>query len=85
MNYEIERRSSFSDRDFGRLEAEVVALKAQNARLEANQERMNEKLDVLVSAVTEAKGGWKMLMAVGSASAVIGASMSKLVLWIKGG
>ena len=71
-------------RDFGRLEAEVVALKAQNARLEVNQERMNEKLDLLVQAVTEAKGGWRMLMMVGSASAVIGAGMAKLVLFLKG-
>ena len=74
-----------SGRDFGRIEADVNALKAQCARLEANQERGNAKLDVLVQAVTEAKGGWKMLMMVGSAAAVIGAAMSKLVLWAKGG
>ncbi len=77
--------STFTDRDFGRLEAEVVALKAQNARLEANQERMNEKLDVLVTAVTEAKGGWQMLLAIGSAAAATGAIVTKLIIWMKGG
>jgi prefoldin subunit 5 len=76
--------SAFTDRDFGRLEAEVVALKAQNARLEANQERMNEKLDLLVTAVTEAKGGWKMLLAIGGAAAATGAVVTKMILWFKG-
>jgi phage shock protein A len=85
MSYEHERRSSVSDRDFGRLESEVVALKAQNARLENQIERMDAKIDVLVTAITEAKGGWKMLLAVGSASAIVATSITKFIVWFKGG
>lgn len=81
---EERRVNSFTDRDFGRLETEVVGLKAQNVRLENRIEELNRKVDLLVSAVTEAKGGWKMLLAVGAASASIGAVVSKMVLWIKG-
>ena len=45
---------------------------------------MNEKLDLLVTAVTEAKGGWKMLLMIGSCAAAVGAITTKLILWIKG-
>jgi hypothetical protein len=45
---------------------------------------MNEKLDLLVTAVTEAKGGWKMLLAIGGAAAATGAVVTKMILWFKG-
>lgn len=74
-----------SGRDFGRIEAEVIALKAQNARLEQQIGRLDEKLELLVAAVTEAKGGWRMLMAVGGASAAAGAAVIQFIAWVKGG
>lgn len=75
---------SIDPRDFGRLEAEVIALKAQNLRLEDQISRQGEKLDILVQAVTEAKGGWKMLMLVGAASASAGALVAKTIGLLKG-
>ena len=75
---------SIDPRDFGRLEAEVIALKAQNLRLEDQIMRQGEKLDILVQAVTEAKGGWKMLMLVGAASATAGAIVAKTLGLMKG-
>jgi len=75
---------SIDPRDFGRLEAEVIALKAQNLRLEDQIARQGEKLDILVQAVTEAKGGWKMLMLVGAASASAGALVAKIITILKG-
>lgn len=86
MNEQPQRRimNNISERDFGRLEAEVKTLQDQNIEFRASHQRMNDKLDLLVTAVTEAKGGWKMLMAVGSASAVLGALTSKLYLIVKG-
>lgn len=77
--------ASISERDFGRLEAEVIGLKAQYARIEKNQERMDEKIDLLVTAITEAKGGWRMLMAVGAASAAIATLLTKIIIWLKSG
>ncbi len=86
MSEHGERRvNSFTDRDFGRLESEVVALKAQNVRLENQIEKMDAKIDVLVTAITEAKGGWKMLLAIGTSSAAVGAFVAKFIMWLKGG
>lgn len=82
---EERRAGDISDREFGYLQAEVHALKLQNLRLEKNQETMDTKLDLLVHAVTEAKGGWKMLMLVGSASATIGVLVTKSITFLKGG
>ena len=79
------RKNDISGRDFGRLEAEVMSLKIQNSRLEHQIDVLNTKVDVLVTAITEAKGGWKMLLAVGSASAIIATAITKSVIWIKGG
>ena len=79
------REDGVSGRDFGRLEAEVKMLQLQNVEFKVSHQRMNDKLDVLVTAITEAKGGWKMLLAVGSASAIIATAITKSVIWIKGG
>jgi len=79
------RENGVSGRDFGRLEAEVKTLQAQNVEFKLSHQRMNDKLDLLVTAITEAKGGWKMLLAIGSASAIIATSMTKLLIWFKGG
>ena len=79
------RNSDISDREFGYLQSEVQGLKLQNARLEKNQEVMNDKIDLLVHAVTEAKGGWKMIMMVGSASTAMGVFLAKIPLFFKGG
>lgn len=77
--------SGFTDRDFGRLEAEVEALREQNGRLEKQISALNAKVDVLVEAITEAKGGWKVLFAIGTASAAVGASVVKIIAFLKGG
>ena len=85
MNDMDRREDGVSGRDFGRLEAEVKMLQLQNVEFKISHQRMNDKLDVLVTAITEAKGGWKMLLAVGSASAIIATAITKSVIWIKGG
>lgn len=85
MSYEERRVNTFTDRDFGRLESEVVALKAQNARLEHQMDVMDAKIDVLVKAITEAQGGRKMLVMVGAASAAVATLITKFVIWLKGG
>ncbi len=79
------RQDSFSGRDFGRLEAEVIGLKAQNVRLESEIKELRDDVRTLLDAVTEAKGGWKMLLLIGSSSAAVGAGVAKMVAWLKGG
>jgi len=84
MSEDQRRYSDISDREFGYLQSEVQGLKLQNARLEKNQEVMNDKIDLLVHAVTEAKGGWKMIMMVGSASTAMGVFLAKIPLFFRG-
>jgi predicted secreted protein len=49
-------------RDFGSLEARV-------AELENKVDNMSKKLDTILVTLTEAKGGWRMLMGVAGAAA----------------
>ena len=53
-------------REYGKMEAKVEALTQEVAQL-------NAKVDRLLEAVTEARGGWKTLIMVGAAvSAIVG-------------
>lgn len=67
-------------RDIGALEARADAQEDRLARIES-------KVDMLVEAVSQSKGGIRMLIAVGSIAAtvagLIGAAVSKL-LWGNG-
>ena len=65
-----------TQRSLGRLEA-----RADGA--DDRLERIEEKLDHLVNVVDQAKGGWKMLLQVGAASAAVGAFISWLVSWVR--
>lgn len=74
-----------SERDIGRLEAEVVALKAHSAETRADIKELRSDVKQLMEALSEAKGGWKVLFAMGTASAAAGASIVKLLAFMKGG
>ncbi|WP_396190006.1 hypothetical protein [Flavobacterium sp.] len=65
-------------RDLGRMESKISDLERRIAALES-------MLFDVHKAVTEAKGGWRMLLAVGGASAMIGASVAKILTFLKGG
>ena len=68
-----------SPREFGRLESEVAALtelvKAQTVAMQA----MKTQLDTMNQTLTEAKGGWRMLMMVGGGMATIGAALGYIL------
>lgn len=59
-------------RDIGRLEATQALMQVQMSD-------MQKKVDVMHDAIVSAKGGWRVLMAVGSAGAAIGAIVAKLM------
>jgi chromosome segregation ATPase len=65
-------------RDLGRHDADIESLKAQVDRIET-------KVDSLVSAVDRAKGGWQLLLGVAGVSSAVTAVMVKLIAAIKGG
>lgn len=59
-------------RDLGRLEGQVKALESTVAE-------MKEMIGDMHETITQAKGGWKTLIAVGSIGAALGTVMTKLI------
>ena len=64
-------------RDLGRMETEIQELKRRVGNVEALMSDVHK-------IVTEARGGWKTLLAVGGASAAVGAAVAKVVAYLKG-
>jgi len=54
------------------LETELKAMKAQHAEMAAD-------IKIILQTLSEARGGWRVMMLVGGASGVVGAFLSK---WI---
>ena len=63
-------------REFGRLEGAVVALKTELDSVKVKQSQMDEKIDLVLAALSEAKGGWRLMMALGGAAAALGAALT---------
>lgn len=61
-----------SDRDFGQLEAKVE-------ELEKKMDRVQTTLDDISKVLSEAKGGWKTLVVVGTIAGGLGAGATKLI------
>jgi len=70
MNEPQERRSG--NERIAVLETELKAMKKQH-------EEMARDIKTILSTLSEAKGGWRVMMMVGGASGVLGAFISK---WI---
>ena len=63
-------------REFGRLEGAVASLKTELDDVKAKQATMDGKLDQVLAALGEAKGGWKMLVMLGGAGAALGGAIT---------
>jgi hypothetical protein len=63
-------------REFGRLEGAVAALKTELDDVKHKQSTMDEKLDLVLDKLSEAKGGWKLLMGLGGAAATLGGAVT---------
>lgn len=57
-------------RDLGRMEAQITALIFQVSVL-------NDKVDAIDKTLSEARGGWRMLLAVGGVAGTAGGLLSK--------
>lgn len=62
--------------EFGEIKGAVDALKLQVAEVKQRQSNMDQKLDLVLDKLSEAKGGWRVMMWVGGAFASIGAAGS---------
>jgi len=59
--------------------------KAHADKLDMLDERLKKvegKLDSIISTLSEAKGGWRMLMIVGGMAGVVGAFLTKIASWL---
>lgn len=66
-------------RDLGKHDAQIEALEKELFEIKMDQRRIFEKLDSINQTLSEAKGGWKLFMIVGGASAAFGAFLVKVM------
>lgn len=59
--------------NIGRLQAEVAHLTQGMEDLQESNKQLTAKLDQVLLALSEARGGWKTLMLVGGAASTLGA------------
>ena len=59
--------------NIGRLQTEVAHLTQSMDDLQESNKQLTAKLDQVLLALSEAKGGWKVMMLVGGAASTLGA------------
>lgn len=62
--------------DIGRLQVEVSHLTTQMETLQESNKQLTAKLDQVLLALSEARGGWRTLMLVGGAASTVGAGLT---------
>jgi multidrug resistance efflux pump len=70
--------------EFGRLQAHVEQLLDSNRQLEESVATMSAAIQSMQLQMAEAKGGWKLLMAIGGAAASAGGLISWLATHLMG-
>lgn len=69
-------------RDMGRAEGRLTALERDIGAIRAGMEKQDEQLRRIESLLSEAKGGWKVLMLAGALGASLMAAVIKLATLI---
>jgi hypothetical protein len=67
--------SEIDPRDFGRLESEVATLTELVRAQTLAMAQMATRMDTMNATLTEARGGWKMLLLLGGAGAAARSSL----------
>lgn len=62
--------------DYGELKGSVNALKGELHEVKQRQQQIDAKLDLVLDKLSEARGGWKLLMLLGGAAATLGAGIT---------
>lgn len=71
--------SDIDPRDFGRLESEVATLTELVRAQTLAMAEMGKRMDTMNQTLTEARGGWKVLMLLGGAAAAFGSTVPWLL------
>lgn len=66
--------------NIGRLQVEVGHLTQGMEDLQESNKQLTDKLDLVLLALSEARGGWRTLMLVGGAASSVGG----LIAWLVG-
>ncbi len=69
-------------RDLGRAEGRLSALEHNITDIKASLENQGERLGRIESMLSEAKGGWKAMLMVGSIAGAMGALVTKIVFFL---
>jgi len=69
--------------DIGKLEVEVQNLRDDIIDLKKLVEQLNTQMTKVTAQLSEAKGGWRMLMLLGGAAASLGAGVTWLITHMK--
>jgi hypothetical protein len=75
MNHTLEQQNAIA---VAAIQVEVAHLKVAVADLRTTNVELNAKLDRLISAMDEARGGWRALMLMGGAAGAIGSGLTWL-------
>lgn len=70
-------------RDLGKHDAQIEALTVQFNRMHNDMQKMLEELQSIQATLSEAKGGWKLMVMVGGAGAALGAIIIKVLSWLQ--
>lgn len=62
--------------EYGELRGAVAALQTQIQQITERQSRIDGKLDTVISELSHAKGGWKVMMLLGGAASSAGAALT---------
>ncbi len=86
MDYLAERMTTLEaqmidPQEFGRLQAEVAAQRRDLDRMATSLDGMTKALTAIQDQLSEARGGWKIMLMVGGASATVGAVIAKAAVW----
>ena len=62
--------------EFGELKGAVSSLRRDADTMAQKQTQMDQKLDLVLERLSEAKGGWRALMLLGGAGATLGGAIT---------
>lgn len=69
-------------KEFGRMQADIEGLRRDVDQMTDTMRQMVREMRELNLQMSEAKGGWKMLLLVGSIAGVAGGLLVKFLLWV---
>ena len=81
----VDEKDIMTARELATHASDIAHLQNDMDKLVASVAAMQKTLSDIEKTLSEAKGGWKVLMLVGGASSVVGAGLVQIVNWYASG